>query len=120
MREYGGQVSSDGGCATKHRRLSLEKDFGAWLRRIGKVGGSRVWVGAKIEGHSTDGEKNNLCRSLRLQDFAQRVLPDCEIMRRRQENVTFCWAIDQDTPSLSEYVGEKKWEDGSSSLDPRE
>ena len=44
MREYGGQVSSDGGCATKHRRLSLEKDFGAWLRRIGKVGGSRVWV----------------------------------------------------------------------------
>ena len=23
---------------------TLEKDFDAWLRQIGKVGGSRVWV----------------------------------------------------------------------------
>jgi len=55
---------------------TLEKDFGAWLRQIGKVGGSRVWVvfaraGPKSRGTRLTEQKKiiaadrSACRALR-------------------------------------------------------
>ena len=52
---------------------TLEKDFGAWLRQIGKVGGSRVWVVFARAGPKSRGTRakkiisadRSACRTLR-------------------------------------------------------